>query len=84
MKKKKPWLSALLNFIFPGVGYIYLGKRRFLGYFLVLGTFVILIGDLYYQPDLPFIWYELFASFFLRIAFTYDVYTEAKNIKYKK
>ena len=27
-KKKNPWLAGILNFIFPGVGYLYLKKRR--------------------------------------------------------
>ena len=25
---KNPWVSAVLNFIFPGLGYIYSGKKR--------------------------------------------------------
>lgn len=26
MKKKKPWLAAILNFVFPGIGFAYLGS----------------------------------------------------------
>jgi len=27
-KSKNPWLAAFLNFIFPGLGYIYSGTKR--------------------------------------------------------
>jgi uncharacterized membrane protein len=26
MEKKKPWLAAILNFFFPGIGFAYLGS----------------------------------------------------------
>ena len=26
MKKKKPWLAAILNLLFPGIGFAYLGS----------------------------------------------------------
>jgi len=28
---KKPWLAAVLNIIFSGLGYIYVGKRKLFG-----------------------------------------------------
>ena len=84
MKNKRPWLSALLNFILPGVGYIYNGKRKFLGYALLIIVFITLLGDFYYQPELPFIWYELFGHIVLATAFAYDAYSDAKKINKKK
>lgn len=27
-KQKNPWIAAVLNFILPGLGYIYVGKKR--------------------------------------------------------
>lgn len=35
------WLSALLNFFFMGLGYIYNGKRRLLGILLTIGALML-------------------------------------------
>ena len=35
---KKPWLSAILNFFFMGLGYIYNGKRIIPGVFLTMSA----------------------------------------------
>ena len=35
---KRPWLAALLNFFFPGAGYIYTGQRVLLGVGWLLGA----------------------------------------------
>lgn len=35
---KKTWLSAILNFFFMGLGYIYNGKRTLLGFLLTLAA----------------------------------------------
>jgi len=35
---KKHWLSAVLNFFFMGLGYIYNGKRKLLGAFLTVAA----------------------------------------------
>jgi hypothetical protein len=36
MKKKKPWLAALLNIMISGVGYLYVGKRVAFGVLILL------------------------------------------------
>ena len=36
---KKAWLSAILNFFFMGLGYLYNGKRPLLGLLLTLAAF---------------------------------------------
>lgn len=33
---KSPWLSAILNFFFMGLGYLYIGNRKLLGVALTL------------------------------------------------
>ena len=38
---KKAWLSAILNFLFMGAGYIYNGKRVLLGLMLTLSAFAL-------------------------------------------
>jgi len=35
---KLPWLSAILNFFFMGLGYVYNGKRKLAGLFLTLAA----------------------------------------------
>lgn len=39
--KKNPWIAALLNFVLPGLGYIYGGKKRKL---FSWGIFILSIG----------------------------------------
>ena len=38
---KMKWLSAILNFLFLGPGYIYNGKRRLLGVLLTIGALLL-------------------------------------------
>lgn len=35
-KKKNPWIAALLNFLFYGAGYLYVGKKKTFGIGLVI------------------------------------------------
>jgi len=41
MKKKNPWVAAILNFFLPGVGFAYLGSAP-----LVIAGYVLFISDL--------------------------------------
>ncbi len=41
MTKKNPWVAAVLNFILPGLGYIYSGTKRKL---FAWGLFILSIG----------------------------------------
>ena len=41
MKKKNPWLAAILNFVLPGYGFAYLGTTP-----LVLAGIVLLVSNL--------------------------------------
>lgn len=38
--KRNKWLAGILNLIFPGTAYLYLGERKVFGALLTLGTFV--------------------------------------------
>jgi hypothetical protein len=53
--KKNPWIAAVLNFIVPGIGYIYAGKKRtetslflaiFFGLSLAINITVAMFGGL--------------------------------------
>jgi small-conductance mechanosensitive channel len=40
MRKKNPWVAAILNFFFPGIGFAYLGSTA-----LIVGGMVLFISD---------------------------------------
>ena len=41
MKKKNPWIAAILNLLFPGIGFAYLGSTA-----LILSGIVLFVADL--------------------------------------
>jgi len=41
MRKKNPWIAAILNFFFPGIGFAYLGSAT-----LIVSGIVLFISDL--------------------------------------
>ena len=82
-KQKNPWIAAVLNFIFPGLGYFYAGKKHI---FVSLGFFILSIwvavhdwneitGILSGQIDIS----EHFLLFIILypIVFAYDAYKDA-------
>jgi hypothetical protein len=50
MKTKKPWLAALLNIIFLGLGYVYVGKRKLFGALLLVSDFLISFWT-FHEPE---------------------------------
>ena len=90
---KKSWLSAILNFFFMGLGYIYNGKRMLLGLLLTLAA----IGLTYLENFHTFsggtnlqgldstAFIILFACvFILNTGLAIDAYQEAKSINAQK
>lgn len=55
-KKKSPLLAGILNFLFLGVGYLYLGKRKIFGWLMTAAFIVMsiefLLGDLSHLGNL--------------------------------
>ncbi len=49
MKKKNPWVAAVLNFIFPGIGFAYLGSSVLILFGIVLFVSNVVIQIIYYQ-----------------------------------
>lgn len=79
--KKEPGLAFILNLVFPGLGYSYLGQRKKAwGYIMFIGIY--LIGVLLLTPYalaiglLPFILY-----FFLVFFSSLDAYLSAKKLQ---
>lgn len=82
-ENKKPWLSALINFILPGIGYVYNGKRVGFG----LGVFLVLFMDYFIvasYENVSLMGASFIISIFLGILFAYDGYQEAKEINKRK
>ena len=55
-KKKSPLLAAILNFLFLGAGYLYLGKRKIFGWLMIVAFIIMSIefflGDLVHLSNL--------------------------------
>ena len=49
MKKKNPWLAAILNLIFPGIGFAYLGSAALIVSGVVLFISTTAIEIIYYK-----------------------------------
>jgi len=61
MKNKKPWLAALLNLLFPGIGFAYLGSVPLIVAGIVLFISYMVIEIIYYKhtvgmADRPSYW----------------------------
>ena len=73
---KKPWLAAVLNFFFFGVGYIYVGRRVLFGILLIIvgivdGIFWLSTGSM--PPQF------IATTFVISGAFAYDGYRDAEE-----
>jgi hypothetical protein len=78
---KKPWLAALLNFFFMGLGYIYNMKRVGLGIGFTIGAIVLTYVELQLQTSNPTLHKIMFGAVFLiNTCFAVDGYNEAKKI----
>ena len=83
MKKKKPWVAALLNMAFFGGGYIYNGRRVRLGLGLIVAWVLIRAGEIpiYLTHLVTDKWIILFAGIvIMQISFAIDAYVEAQNM----
>jgi hypothetical protein len=77
---KSPRIAAILNFVLPGLGYIYVGKRLVFGVGLALLS--IIIGIYWMFFEIPFI--MLVDSLAVEILLAYDGYKTAEEKNNKK
>jgi hypothetical protein len=78
---KNPWIAAILNFLLFGAGYVYNGKRRGLGFALILGWLLIRIGEIkiYLTGLVTDKWLIMFVGLVvLQFSFASDAFREAK------
>jgi hypothetical protein len=79
--KKNPWVAAILNFLFYGAGYIYIGKKKGYGLALVIAWIVLRTADIkfYLGSSILNTWFILMAGLaILQFTFAIDAYNEAK------
>ena len=83
--KKHAWLAALFNVIVPGTGYLYSGKRIFLGVAMTI-FWVLVYAGIFMEPAMtqttdsgPLDLYVGLAYFLLVAGFAVDVYAEVKG-----
>ena len=78
---KNPWIAAVLNFFFMGLGTFYNGRRRVLGVALTIGAIVLTYVELQLRTAAPSLYPLMFGAVFLvNTALAYDGYSEAKRI----
>jgi hypothetical protein len=76
-KEKNQKLAAFLNFILPGVGYIYNGNRVIFGTILLVGYLVGLVSE----SDIDSLKnFDIISALIFLFGFGYDAYNEAGNI----
>ena len=82
-KMKKPWVAATLNAILPGLGYLYVGKRKNFGVMLIVAAILIMIipstGEWSSQDTL-----SLPSAIVVMLAFAYDGYRTAEEANRRK
>ena len=76
MKSKSRVLAALLNFLMPGVGYLYVGRRVGFGVVLFLGELLAWIGIAVGESN-SFGMIFVFGAVLLSLAFAGDAWNEA-------
>jgi hypothetical protein len=78
---KNPWIAALLNFFFMGLGTLYNGRRRMFGLALTISALVLTYVELSLQTAAPELFPLMFGAVLLmNCFFAHDGYSEAKEI----
>lgn len=81
MSCKNPWIAAILNFFFMGLGYIYNGPRRLLGIGWTAAAIGLTAVELHIRHLMPHAWAVMFLSVLIANAcFAIDGYREARRI----
>ena len=81
MKKKMPWLAALLNFFLMGLGTAYNGRRIPLGLALTVGAILLTYVEQNLKAVAPNLYWVMFCAVFLNNTFlAIDGFSEATKI----
>lgn len=72
---KNPWIAAIANFFFPGVGYLIAGVKRGLAVLWLVGVLGLTYVEFGIREPEPTLYGIMFASVLvMNIAFAVDVY----------
>src|SRR3989338_1895487 len=83
MIKKNPWVAAILNFLFWGLGYLYNYKRKFLGIVLLVSGFI--IDAAYFSAAISDgLMIMAYPLTLIGIGFAYDAYKESIEINKRR
>lgn len=63
--RKNPWVAAVLNFFFPGIGFVYLGRPVF----IVAGLVLIISGIV----DTVIFWEHLFEPYIISLSLMFGI-----------
>ena len=76
---KNPWIAAILNFFFMGLGTLYIGHRKLLGLGLTIGAILLTYVEFQIQPLNSTLYWLMFGAVFLvNTVLAIDGYQEAK------
>ena len=76
---KNPWIAAVLNFFFMGLGTLYIGRRKLTGIGLTIAAVVLTYVELQLRTAAPSLYPIMFAAVFLaNTVLAIDGYNEAK------
>ena len=80
-ESKNPWLAAVLNFIIPGVGYLYVGRRTEFAVILLAGWIISLgvSGSAFAGASTFDAGLIALSELLMMMAFAYDGYMSAKE-----
>ena len=77
--KKNPWIAAVLNFFFMGLGTLYIGRRKLTGLGLTLAAIALTYVEFGIKAPTPNLYPIMFAAVFVaNTVLAIDGYTEAK------
>jgi hypothetical protein len=76
--KKNPWIAAVLNFFFMGLGTLYIGRRKLTGIGLTLAALALTFVELQLQSAAPDLFPIMFGTVFVaNTVLAIDGYKEA-------
>ena len=76
----KTWIATILNFFFPGAGYLALGHKRPLALAWLVGVIGLTYVELGIQTAAPEYYWPMFASVFvMNLAFAVDAFLVGKR-----
>ena len=77
-RKRNPLISGILNFILPGAGYLYIGKRKTFAYLILCGLIISMADMFYYNWLPPDTFSGWISTLVILFAFGYDAYEQTK------